>query len=224
MTAACNTPAHHFPEEMLLDYTAGSLPEGLSILVATHLSLCPACRAVVADCEAVGGELLSGLAPVALASDALDKVLARLDAEEARAGADVLAGPAAAQRPLPAPLCDYLGDDPDELAWQALAPGIELVALPPKGGDAWPGTSGVSLVRMDPGTVAPRHTHAGIEATVIVRGGFADELGQYEEGDAWIVDASVTHAPVALPGEPCLCLVYLEAPLKPVGDRHVASI
>ncbi len=75
MTAACNTPAHHFPEEMLLDYTAGSLPEGLSILVATHLSLCPACRAVVADCEAVGGELLSGLAPVALASDALDKVL-----------------------------------------------------------------------------------------------------------------------------------------------------
>ena len=64
---------------------------------------------------------------------------------------------------------------------------------------------------------APRHTHLGIEAAVIVQGGFADQSGQYERGDAWIVDASVDHAPVALPGESCLCLVYQDAPLKLTG-------
>jgi putative transcriptional regulator len=75
----------------------------------------------------------------------------------------------------------------------------------------------VSLVRLAPGAVAPQHTHLGIEATVIVQGGFADQFGQYERGDAWIVDASVDHAPVALPGDPCLCLVYQDAPLKLTG-------
>jgi putative transcriptional regulator len=75
----------------------------------------------------------------------------------------------------------------------------------------------VSLVRLAPGAAAPRHTHLGIEATVIVQGGFEDGFGCYERGDAWIVDGSVDHLPVALPGETCLCLVYQDAPLKLTG-------
>ena len=223
-TPASHLPAHHFPEDMLLDYAAGSLPEGLSILVAVHLSLCPACRAAVADGEAIGGALLAQIDPVALAPDALDRVLARLDAEEAVAGMT-----AAAQGALPPPLGDYLGGNLDKLDWQPLAPNVEQVALRPRTGTGtaqgrWPGTTEVALVRMAPGAIAPRHRHEGIEATVMVQGGFADEFGQYERGDAWIVGSTIEHGPVALPGEPCLCLVYLDAPLKPAGNHHVASI
>lgn len=224
MTDARPTPHHHFDEALLLDFAAGSLPEGLSVLVATHLSLCPACRAVVADAEAVGGALLELLEPEALAPDALDKVLARLDAEAPAASAPE----ASRDGVLPPPLRAYLGAELERLDWQLLAPGVELTPLSPRGGPegeaAWPPGVQVALVRLAPGAVAPRHSHAGIEATVIVQGGFADDSGSYELGDAWIVDASVTHAPVGLPGEACLCLVYLDGPLKPAGDTHVASI
>jgi putative transcriptional regulator len=220
MTDAHPTPRHHFDEALLIDYAAGSLPETLSILVATHLSLCPACRAAVADAEAVGGALLESLPPEALAPDALDKVLARIDAEAPGEAAPEERG----EGGLPPPLRAYLGNDLDALDWQSLAPGVDKVPLTPLSRTPWRPEEAVCLVRLLPGAVAPRHTHTGNEATVVVQGGFADDSGTYELGDAWIVDASVTHAPIALPGAPCLCLVYLEAPLLPIGDDHVASI
>ena len=37
-------PVHHPTDEFLLDYAAGALGEPKSLLVATHLSMCPACR------------------------------------------------------------------------------------------------------------------------------------------------------------------------------------
>ncbi len=213
-------PRHHFDEALLLDFAAGSLPETLSILVATHLSLCPACRVKVADAEAVGGALLEALEPEALAPDALDRVLARLDAEPPGEGTPEQRG----EGGLPRPLRAYLGDDLEALDWQPLAPGVDKVPLTPLSRAPWRPAEEVCLVHLLPGAVAPHHTHAGIEATVIVQGGLADDSGNYELGDACIVDASVTHAPIGLPGEPCLCLVYVEAPLLPVGDNHVASI
>lgn len=224
MSAAPARPHHHFEDALLFAYAAGSLPQALSILVATHACLCPSCRAVVADAEALGGVLLEDLEPQPLAPDALDRVLARLDAEEVPDPAPP--PPRADESPWPAPLRGYLGADPDAFAWRPLAPGIDQVpvypAAPPEG--AWPAGGQLGLVRLAPGAVAPRHTHAGIEATVILQGGFTDDNGTYERGDACLVDASVTHAPIGLPGAPCFCLVYLDAPLQPVDSGHVASI
>ena len=35
---------HHLTDDLLLAYAAGSLNEGWSLAIATHLSLCPDCR------------------------------------------------------------------------------------------------------------------------------------------------------------------------------------
>ncbi|MBA3326136.1 MAG: zf-HC2 domain-containing protein [Rhodobacteraceae bacterium] len=51
------TLAHATPE-LLTAYADGSLSEGLSLLVASHLTFCPACRRRVARLEALGGALL----------------------------------------------------------------------------------------------------------------------------------------------------------------------
>jgi putative transcriptional regulator len=51
-------PVHHPPEELLLDYAAGSADEPTSLTLATHLTLCPECRDTVARFESVGGALL----------------------------------------------------------------------------------------------------------------------------------------------------------------------
>jgi len=207
-------PVRHFPADMLFDFATGSLPEPQAILVATHLALCTECRQAAAAVEAIGGALLAEIPPAPMAPDALARVMARLGAPDPRA-----VEPLPAASPLPSPLCDYLPGDPANLAWQSLAAGIDEVALRPRlpAEAPWPAGVEVSLVRFAPGAVAPRHSHLGHEATVIVQGGFSDEFGQYERGDAWIVDRTVAHRPVALPDEPCLCLVYLDAPLQATG-------
>lgn len=213
-------PAYHVDDALLFDYATGALCEPMALVVATHLALCEICRGKVAAAEAVGGALLAKIEPAALAPDALERVLARIDAEEA-ADSPPPAGGAAEW--LPGPLAAYLGDDPAVLDWQPLAAGVDAVALRPTSERAWPPRTQVLLVRLAPGATAPRHTHEGIEATVVLQGGFTDQLGQYERGDAWIVDASVTHAPVALPGETCLCLAYYDAPIQPVPITPIVS-
>ncbi|GAB4359118.1 MAG: ChrR family anti-sigma-E factor [Kiloniellaceae bacterium] len=211
-----HVPVHHVDDALLFDYATGALCEPLAIVVATHVALCAGCREKVAAAEATGGALLAEIAPEALAPDALDRVLARLDEPETSEAPGAAPAAPAAAAALPGPLPGYLGDDPAALDWQPLSDGVDVVALHPAGGGTWPPRTQVLLVRLAPGAAAPRHTHEGIEATVILQGGFADQYGQYERGDAWVVDGSVTHRPVALPDEPCLCLAYLDAPLKPV--------
>ena len=58
------TISHHPGEDLLLDYVSGSLAETWSIALAAHLALCPICRRTVSELEAVGGELMSAVAPV----------------------------------------------------------------------------------------------------------------------------------------------------------------
>lgn len=70
---------HHPSDATLASYAAGTLPEALGLVTATHLSFCPACREVVALAEAVGGSMLDDMAPVAMDDDALAQVLARGD-------------------------------------------------------------------------------------------------------------------------------------------------
>lgn len=203
-------PLHHFPEELLLDHAAGSLPEGLALLVATHAALCPACRRTLAEAEALGGALLAGLEPAAMAPEALDRVLAEIDAEN---GGDVKRISAPDGDPLlPPPLHDYVGRDVEALAWRRLLPGVAASKL-----QAAAGELPVRLLRIAPGKAVPRHCHRGLEATLVLAGGYDDAGGHYARGDVQLGDAGLDHRPVAAPGAPCLCLVYEEAPLKLTG-------
>ena len=61
-------PRYHPEDEVLFDYVTGALDEATSLLVATHLVLCPHCRGVVKSLEAVGGALLEGLDEPVLAA------------------------------------------------------------------------------------------------------------------------------------------------------------
>lgn len=74
------TPQHHLGEDLLLDYAAGSLSEGWTIAVASHLALCPRCRAQSAQADLLGGTLLDSIASEPLAADAWGSIRARLNA------------------------------------------------------------------------------------------------------------------------------------------------
>ncbi|HEX4095703.1 MAG TPA: transcriptional regulator, partial [Caulobacteraceae bacterium] len=73
------SPAHHPPEDLLLELAAGRLERGPALVLRAHLQACPACRAELGRFEAVGGALLQDLPTAAMEDDALERALARIE-------------------------------------------------------------------------------------------------------------------------------------------------
>ena len=74
---------HHLDEATLFSYVAGSLSQGMALVVASHISICESCRERVFETEAIGGALLdtvaSGHVSEELNKIALEQALACLD-------------------------------------------------------------------------------------------------------------------------------------------------
>lgn len=64
-----------------------------------------------------------------------------------------------------------------------------------------------TLLRMEPGEHAPRHSHGASDVTVVLQGAFADDWGEYHRGDLAFADAGDRHAPATIGNETCVCLV-----------------
>jgi putative transcriptional regulator len=184
---------HHPSDATVTAYAAGSLPEGLALVVATHLTACPACRRLGSTAESIGGVMLEDLPPAAMAADALDRVLARSEVPV----------PPAPPRPtepgLPPPLdrCTFG-------AWWRLGGGIRWRPLQ-VGGGAWAG-----LLQLQPGRALPLHGHAGRELACVLSGAFIDGDGHYAAGDLAEPDTGADHQPRVDGSEPCLCVIAAE--------------
>jgi len=227
-------PTHSLDDSILLDYAAGSCSEAVSLVVASHLTLCPEARARYAAFEDMGGAMLDAMEPAEIEGDALADCLALIDAEEsgtpgardlaakavdAIAEAPMPCGPAA--RPaapgrhaidrVPAPLRGYIGGDLESRPWRPVMRGLDELPI------AVDGVATVKLLRIRGGTAMPRHTHSGTEMTLVLEGGFSDERGHFLRGDVAVTDAAVDHRPVADPGEDCYCLTVTDAPLRLTG-------
>ena len=200
---------HHLDEDILLDHAAGTLAEGFSLAVATHLAVCPECRERYAMIEGAGGELLDTIEPAAGGDAGWQAVKARISnaplpsAKPARRGAS--GGSASV---LPEPLRSYAGSDVDAIRWKPM-PGAAQFIIPTRDGRAV-----ARLLRIPAGKPVPEHTHRGMEMTLVLSGAFADEDGTFTRGDIEIADGSLTHQPVATNDADCICLAVTEAPLK----------
>jgi anti-sigma factor RsiW len=52
------TIKHHIADDLVLAYASGELDEATSLLVATHMALCPQCRQALELAESIGGTLI----------------------------------------------------------------------------------------------------------------------------------------------------------------------
>ena len=211
---AARSPQHHIPPELLLDYAGGSLDESWSLVVACHLTLCAHCRRELAAIELVGGSMLDDIPPQPMRSGGFAAVAGRLGKQDDAGRSTAPAGrPSRQSGPrgaIPIPLLDYLNTSVDRIAWRWSGAGLHSFALPvPKARGGM-----VSLLKIAPGTGMPLHTHRGEEMTLVLSGGFTDENGVFERGDVEVADGSIEHRPIAMPGEPCICLAVTDAPLR----------
>lgn len=95
--------------------------------------------------------------------------------------------------------------------WRGLLPGIKMCRVAhDAGGDAL-------FLRCRPGKAIPSHTHGGVEAALVLQGGYHDQNGDYVRGDLAVADSTVDHRPVTDGPEECIIFTVLAAPLKLTG-------
>ncbi len=209
--------AKHHPEtDLLLEYAAGSLSEPFSLLVATHLALCPGCREKTGQYEAVGGAMLENLESTDIDDRLRDKVFAQLSAHvdiDAPAHATTMQNAALNEidMRLPQPLRSYVKDNLEHLNWKSRGPVDEVKLLTEHAGV----TS--RLLKIKAGKAMPRHTHDGTELTLVLSGGFTDQGLYFGRGDVETASSQTDHAPVADDDEDCYCLAINDQRLRLSG-------
>jgi putative transcriptional regulator len=213
------TVHHHIPEELLVSYAAGSLAEAWSLLIATHLALCPACRKDSDRLDMLGAVMLDELPPEPMADDAFDRLMQVVEGgEDLYSSERRIAARADGPHILPEPLRSYVGGDLHSLSWRRLGRGA--FHIPIKTGD---GTATARMLKVPAGCAVPSHGHNGDELTLVLRGSFSTHQGAFFRGDVELADGTIEHMPVAGPEEDCICLAVTDAPLrfKSLGARLV---
>lgn len=206
-----NEVMHRLGDEWLMAYAAGSLSEGQSLIVASHLSYLGDAAERLAMAEAAGGAMMERLAPDTMSPDALAKTLALLDAPEAEARPAPRAAAAAANGdPLPPPLRAWLGKSVDELRWTPLGPGMKKINLW-RGG---PNDQRLWMLRAKAGVDIPMHGHSGTELVLILKGSLEDPHGVFHAGDIEECDTETTHSLRTGEDEECICLALTEGPTR----------
>ena len=208
------TSGFHPDIDMLRDFATGNLSTGISIAVSAHLELCTACRERASELE----------------SQAILDWMQKDSVEPAGRGdstpdfsdmvAEIVAQPQARQAPVrdsavnEIHFLDHSATLPrilakaacDGLVWRKLAGGINQASV------RLDSETQCEFLYMKPGSQTPVHTHQGTEITLVLDGGFSDELGHYEVSDFVVRQGKHVHQPRS--DEGCLCFAVLDSPLR----------
>ncbi|MGJ4887301.1 ChrR family anti-sigma-E factor [Bradyrhizobium sp. HKCCYLS3077] len=203
------TISHHPPEDLLADFATGALDEAERLVVGVHVAECGRCRRFVRAVEQLAGAALDQAEPVAMAADAFDAVMARID-----------------RRPQSRPQVSEIAEIDPELAdlpemvkrckigkRRRVAPGISMRPIQLSGS----AKSRAFLLRSEPGARMLEHTHSGNELTCVLKGSFSHLGGYYGPGDFDYGDDEVDHRPVVGDEGPCICLVAMTGDLRMHG-------
>ncbi len=195
----------HPSTEQLAAYANGSLADGMSLLIGSHMTYCPACRKSVEQFEALAGAVFQET-PAEMTLPSLDKALALLDEPEVEE--EILAE---AGSPLPLPVQKELGVKLDDIRWKFRLPGVHEHVFTGFDGES------VSLMRVRPGRTMPHHTHEGEEATLIFSGEMEDDGQSFKRGDVAMADHNHNHHPRVVGDEVCYCLIVLTGAMRFTG-------
>ncbi|WP_342739510.1 ChrR family anti-sigma-E factor [Bradyrhizobium sp. B117] len=199
---------HHPPEDFLADFAAGSLEEAYHLVVGVHVAECARCARFVRAIEQLAGLALEDVEPVPMATDAFERVLARIDVAPGPRAAPSSTDTFGMVRDVPRALRDYrVGKS------RRVAPGLSMRPIELSGS----GKARAFLLRSAPGTRMLEHTHSGIELTLVLEGSFSHEGGRFGPGDFDYGDNEVDHRPIVGDEGPCLCLVAMTGDLRMNG-------
>ena len=197
--------AHHPDVSTLMTCAAGSQPEALCAVVASHLAVCPKCMSEVSRLEKIGVALFEKLDPEPVALDA-PLAAVKTVAESASDQCEI-------HRPegdVPAPLVALIGPWLDQIDWR------------PLGADVWHFPIALSktaqgdlrLVKISPGLALPKYATKGEELALVLRGKCRDDLNTLGPGDFIDRDTSTHQVLRADDTLGCILLIATDAGLR----------
>jgi putative transcriptional regulator len=145
--------------------------------------------------------------------DSLQKTLIKLGNQEIASSQVLSNDKVPINDDLPVPLRKFVPIPIENIKWNSLAPGIKGHPLT----EVDTGNGTLSLLKISPGMSIPDHGHQGTELTLVLKGSFSDEIGQFGIGDIADLDDATQHQPIADTSEACICLIATDASLKFTG-------
>lgn len=215
---------HYHPDsQWLSEYAAGTLTDSQALCISAHLAYCEHCKQQTTELTEIGAMLFYGQPSADTSPDALHSVLKQIQAQTPATAqtspqtasipqTQLTSGDAEDYANLPAAVQKLVPGGFSNLRWQKIGSLISIAKLNNLGDER-----NVSLHKLQPGGSVSNHDHRGREITVVLRGSFSDQDGQYFPGDFLIREPGETHRPSASNNEECLCLAVCDAPVKFTG-------
>lgn len=202
-----NSTNHHPDENMLIEFSAGTLGTAASICVSAHLHYCSSCRAKLLRLDQVGSQMMSEAEPIEVADNAFDNLMEKIDTagqakpEESTPSDD-----------LPFSVNKLISTSLISKNWKRLSSSVDVARF--KTGQE---EFEVALHKICAGGKTPKHGHEGLEYTVVLKGSFSDENAVYREGDFLLREPGDVHQPMGAQNGECICLSALSAPIVPTS-------
>ncbi len=199
-------PPDAIVERLVAQYATGALGSGMNVLMACLLTMRPELRREYEQMTALQGAFLDDADQIEMSANSLEQILGQLTEEDVQPEAPT---PADINADLPSPLRAILSNEIENIRWRFLYPGVRQARLKIGGRD-----EDIKLLKIKPGKAAPRHTHDGFEATLVLRGAFRDEGKLFVRGDVAIANGRVDHRPRAEGDVDCYCLAVTTGALR----------
>jgi putative transcriptional regulator len=216
---------HHPDDNLLTEYSSGSLANALGVIVCAHLQTCPHCRKRVEQLNKLGAAILNQSVAEAVQPESFEQLMTRIRSQHSetavRDKASALQGnlqelhSTYANDPLlkhlPKIIAKLLPRD-GKLKWERVSGALTTARL--KTGQS---QYEVAFQRISSGGKVVEHDHRGVEVTMVLCGSFSDEDGVYNQGDFLVRNPGEVHRPTATQNQDCLCISVVEAPVKVTG-------
>ena len=205
----------HPSSEMLLNHAMGNTNEAESLIISSHIAYCPVCKAEVAKYENIGGFYLKNHEELNVSKSLWNNLLGKLDGVEQDSKETNFVDYKIKSRlnengvRVPSFLYHYLPNASDTKNWSSTINNVKYFNINFKE-NSYKG----KLLEIPPGKVMPKHSHEGLEATMVFHGGYSDEVGSYNKGDLVILDDNDEHSPVSSEQTGCICLVVYSGSIK----------
>jgi putative transcriptional regulator len=212
---------HHPDDNLLTEYSSGSLANAVGVIVCAHLQTCPHCRKRVEQLNKLGAAILNQSVAEAVQPASFDQLMVRIRSQNSETSAGDKKSksehlhPVYANDPLlihlPKVIAKLLPRD-GKLKWERVSGSLKTARL--KTGQS---QYEVAFQRISSGGKVVEHDHRGLELTMVLCGSFSDEDGVYNQGDFLVRNPGEVHRPTATQNQDCLCISVVEAPVKVTG-------
>jgi putative transcriptional regulator len=194
-------------------FAEGRDNRAIDLVARTTFAMRADARFIEREDDSAAAVFLAEEEPSALAADALNRVLGRIDeAETLDREAEVAAaqgGIAAEIAALPSPAREAaLAAMAARHRWTFAGIGVQRLALFTDRGEQ------AELLRIEPGHGVADHDHEGEELSLVMTGAYHDGHAFYGPGDVSLAKPGFAHTPKAVPGEVCYVLAAFRGGAK----------